>query len=329
MIKSVRRRQRMTNYWWICAEISRVRKDMYNDTLNGSTEKRSAELPDAVGPIVQLQEKLYVPVKEYPDFNFVGRILGPRGLTAKQLEAETGCKIMVRGKGSMRDKKKVSFKSRDSHDAAILEVEEEQNRGKPNWEHLNEDLHVLITVEDAQNRAEIKLKRAVEEVKKLLIPAAEGEDSLKKMQLMELAILNGTYRDANIKSPALAFSLAATAQAPRIITGPAPVLPPAALRTPTPAGPTIMPLIRQIQTAVMPNGTPHPTAAIVPPGPEAGLIYTPYEYPYTLAPATSILEYPIEPSGVLGAVATKVRRHDMRVHPYQRIVTADRAATGN
>ncbi|XP_059555865.1 KH domain-containing RNA-binding protein QKI isoform X5 [Myotis daubentonii] len=255
-------------------EISRVRKDMYNDTLNGSAEKRSAELPDAVGPIVQLQEKLYVPVKEYPD--------------------------------------------------------EEQNRGKPNWEHLNEDLHVLITVEDAQNRAEIKLKRAVEEVKKLLVPAAEGEDSLKKMQLMELAILNGTYRDANIKSPALAFSLAATAQAaPRIITGPAPVLPPAALRTPTPAGPTIMPLIRQIQTAVMPNGTPHPTAAIVPPGPEAGLIYTPYEYPYTLAPATSILEYPIEPSGVLGAVATKVRRHDMRVHPYQRIVTADRAATGN
>ncbi|KFO37248.1 Protein quaking [Fukomys damarensis] len=68
--------------------------------------------------------------------------------------------------------------------------QEEQNRGKLNWEHLNEDLHVLIiTVEDAQNRAEIKLKRAFEEVKKLLVPAAE--DSLKKMQLMELAILNG------------------------------------------------------------------------------------------------------------------------------------------
>ncbi|XP_063773611.1 KH domain-containing RNA-binding protein QKI isoform X6 [Pseudophryne corroboree] len=286
-------------------EISRVRKDMYNDTLNGSNpEKRCTELPDGIGPIVQLQEKLYVPVKEYPDFNFVGRILGPRGLTAKQLEAETGCKIMVRGKGSMRDKKK-----------------EEQNRGKPNWEHLNEDLHVLITVEDAQNRAEMKLRRAVEEVKKLLVPAAEGEDSLKKMQLMELAILNGTYRDANLKSP--------TGQAPRIITGPAPGLPPAAMRAPTPACPTLMPLIRQIQTAVMPNGTHHQTATLVSQGPEAGLIYTPYEYPYTLGPATSILEYPIDASGVLGAVATKVRRHDMRVHPYQRIVTADRAATGN
>ncbi|XP_075452847.1 KH domain-containing RNA-binding protein QKI isoform X15 [Ascaphus truei] len=326
-------------------EISRVRKDMYNDTLNGSTERRCAELPDGIGPIVQLQEKLYVPVKEYPDFNFVGRILGPRGLTAKQLEAETGCKIMVRGKGSMRDKKKHvthmcgSMKNTTFGELQLQAVtnilecsmlalnKEEQNRGKPNWEHLNEDLHVLITVEDAQNRAEVKLKRAVEEVKKLLVPAAEGEDSLKKMQLMELAILNGTYRDANIKSPALAFSLAATAQAPRILTGPAPVMPQAALRTPTPAGPTLMPLIRQIQTAVMPNGTHHQT--LLSQGPEGGLIYTPYDYPYALAPGTSILEYPIDASGVLGAVATKVRRHDMRVHPYQRIVTADRAATGN
>lgn len=31
-------------------------------------------------------------------------------MTAKQLEQETGCKIMVRGKGSMRDKKKVCIK---------------------------------------------------------------------------------------------------------------------------------------------------------------------------------------------------------------------------
>lgn len=30
-------------------------------------------------------------------------------MTAKQLEQETNCKIMVRGKGSMRDKKKVSL----------------------------------------------------------------------------------------------------------------------------------------------------------------------------------------------------------------------------
>lgn len=48
------------------------------------------------------------------------------------------------------------------------------NRGKPNWEHLNEDLHVLITVEDTRNRAEVKLKRAVEEVQRLLVPAVSA-----------------------------------------------------------------------------------------------------------------------------------------------------------
>ncbi|XP_037602450.1 protein quaking-A isoform X2 [Sebastes umbrosus] len=336
-------------------EINRVRKDMYSDTVNGLVDRHPLELPEPIGPIVHLQEKLFVPVKEYPDYNFVGRILGPRGLTAKQLEAETGCKIMVRGKSSMRDKKK-----------------EEQNRGKPNWEHLNEDLHVLITVEDTQGRAEIKMRRAVEEVKKLLVPAAEGEDNLKKMQLMELAILNGTYRDNNIKTPTLAFSLAAAAaaaQGQRLIAAPnGQVMAPQGLRPPTPGGGPIMNLIRPGQMAAMlPNGTP----TLVPPQ-DGGLIYTtPYDYPYALAP-TSLLEYPIEHSGVLGkrawgsmgpagttfsqpgheglfypggvldaaamshsqdflkgAMATKVRRHDTRVHPYQRIVTADRAATGN
>ena len=44
-------------------------------------------------------------------------------------------------------------------------------KGKPNWEHLNEELHVLVVVEDSQHRADIKMKRAVDEIKKLLVPA--------------------------------------------------------------------------------------------------------------------------------------------------------------
>lgn len=93
-----------------------------------------------------------------------------------------------------------------------------------------------------------------------------------------------------------AFPLA-TPQAPRIITGPTPVLPPT-LRNPAPVTtPTIMPLIRQIQSsALVPGANPHP--ALVQQGPESGIIYTPYEYPYTLTP--SILEYPIDSTGVLG-----------------------------
>lgn len=99
----------------------------------------------------------------------------------------------------------------------------------------------------------------------------------------------------------LAFSLAAAAaaaQGPRLIAAPAgQVLPPAALRPPTPAGTPIMNIIRPTQMAtVLPNGTP----TLVPPTPDGGIIYTtPYDYPYALAP-TSLLEYPIEHSGVLG-----------------------------
>ena len=52
--------------------------------------KESIMLPEPVGPVIQMTEKLYVPVKDHPEFNFVGRILGPRGMTAKQLEQEIG-----------------------------------------------------------------------------------------------------------------------------------------------------------------------------------------------------------------------------------------------
>jgi protein quaking len=156
-------------------EIQKVRVSLFRL----SSEKKPMVLPEPTGTTVQRQEKIFVPVNEYPDYNFVGRILGPRGMTAKQLEQETGCKIMIRGKGSMRDK-----------------LKEEQNRGKPNWEHLDEALHVLLSCEDTDNRCTVKLAYAAEEISKLLVPAAEGEDELKRKQLMELAIINGTYRPA-------------------------------------------------------------------------------------------------------------------------------------
>ncbi len=61
--------------------------------------------------------------------------------------------------------------------------QEDLNRGKPNWEHLNDDLHVLITVEDSENRANMKLQRAVEEVKKLLVVVGAFELKGKRMCL--------------------------------------------------------------------------------------------------------------------------------------------------
>ena len=42
-------------------------------------------------------------------FNFVGKLLGPKGNSMKRLQEETLTKMAVLGKGSMRDKQKVTF----------------------------------------------------------------------------------------------------------------------------------------------------------------------------------------------------------------------------
>ncbi|MFH4973520.1 hypothetical protein AB6A40_000229 [Gnathostoma spinigerum] len=216
-------------------EISRVRVSLFQFEF---AKDAMSNLPDPKGEVTTMTEKIFVPVKEHPDYNFVGRILGPRGMTAKQLEQETGCKIMVRGKGSMRDKSK-----------------EEANRGKPNWEHLSEDLHVLIQCEDTPNRAAVKLKRAAEEVRKLLVPSSD-DDELKRKQLMELAIINGTYRSGNA-GPANAVSASVVAtkspfaalQARLLAPLPIAAAQQGALRSPTLAGaPIILSPSRNAQT---------------------------------------------------------------------------------
>lgn len=43
-------------------------------------------------------------------FNFVGKLLGPRGNSLKRLQEETLTKMSILGKGSMRDKTKVGPK---------------------------------------------------------------------------------------------------------------------------------------------------------------------------------------------------------------------------
>jgi protein quaking len=181
-------------------------------------------------------------------------------MTTKQIENVTGCKIMIRGKGSMRDRKK-----------------EELNRGKPNWEHLNEELHVLITVEDTQNRATVRLKRAVDEVKKLLVPLPEGEDDLKKLQLMELAMINGTYRDTNAFQLIAAHNPVLMAGPPFSMSGAQLALPPmiraSDMMLAGPSGPAGAPIILapRLPAGVHMTPTMSPVSGSVPSSPAPGV----------------------------------------------------------
>ena len=67
---------------------------------------------------------MYIPQKEYPGYNFIGLIIGPRGNTQKRMQKETNTKIAIRGKGSVKE-----GASRD-----------------PKYDYgEDEELHVLIT----------------------------------------------------------------------------------------------------------------------------------------------------------------------------------------
>ncbi|CAN0846016.1 KH domain-containing protein At2g38610 [Linum grandiflorum] len=40
-------------------------------------------------------------------FNFAGRLLGPRGNWLKRVELSTGCRVFIRGNSSVKDPEKV------------------------------------------------------------------------------------------------------------------------------------------------------------------------------------------------------------------------------
>ncbi|EDO45484.1 predicted protein, partial [Nematostella vectensis] len=56
-------------------------------------------------PLIKIQDKVMIPQDENPEVNFIGLLIGPRGNTLKNMEKETNAKIMIRGKGSIKDGK--------------------------------------------------------------------------------------------------------------------------------------------------------------------------------------------------------------------------------
>ncbi|KFV13048.1 KH domain-containing, RNA-binding, signal transduction-associated protein 1, partial [Pterocles gutturalis] len=152
-----------------CLEIEKIQK---GETTKKDEEENYLDLFSHKN--MKLKERVLIPVKQYPKFNFVGKILGPQGNTIKRLQEETGAKISVLGKGSMRDKAK---------------EEELRKGGDPKYAHLNMDLHVFIEVFGPPCEAYALMAHAMEEVKKFLVP--DMMDDICQEQFLELSYLNG------------------------------------------------------------------------------------------------------------------------------------------
>ncbi|QRW18005.1 splicing factor SF1 [Rhizoctonia solani] len=118
------------------------------------------------------QDKVYIPVKEFPEINFFGLLVGPRGNSLKKMEKESGAKISIRGKGSVKE-----------------------GKGRPDAyaDDSEEDLHCLVMADSDE-----KVASCVALINKVIETAAstpEGQNDHKRNQLRELAALNGTLRD--------------------------------------------------------------------------------------------------------------------------------------
>ncbi|XP_028820613.1 KH domain-containing, RNA-binding, signal transduction-associated protein 3 [Denticeps clupeoides] len=154
-------------------EIEKVQKD------DGKEDEKFIDV--VINKNMKLGQKVLIPVKQFPKFNFVGKLLGPRGNSLKRLQEDTLTKMSILGKGSMRDKEK---------------EEELRKSGEAKYHHLNEDLHVLIEVFAPPSEAYARMGHALEEIKKFLIP--DYNDEIRQAQLQELTYLNGGSEDAKV-----------------------------------------------------------------------------------------------------------------------------------
>jgi len=131
----------------------RQRPDLMAST-NG-TQRVNPNVVSALGETNKIMRKIYMPKDS--KFNYTGLIIGPKGSNQKRLEEETGCKILVRGKGS-------------------------QKEGQAPQPDGNEDLHVLIAGD-----SDVQVAKAQEEIEKIISADEETRNRIRQAQLRIVA----------------------------------------------------------------------------------------------------------------------------------------------
>eukprot|EP00099_Drosophila_melanogaster_P020186 NP_611610.2 uncharacterized protein Dmel_CG4021 [Drosophila melanogaster] len=116
---------------------------------------------------MKIIQKVFVPVNQYPKFNFAGKILGPKGNSLRRLQEETQCKIALKGRSSMRDRNK-----------------EEELRSDPRYAHLQKNLFLEVSTVAIPAECHSRIAYALAEIRKYLIP--DNNDEVSHEQLREL-----------------------------------------------------------------------------------------------------------------------------------------------
>ncbi|KEG02653.1 hypothetical protein YYE_02482 [Plasmodium vinckei vinckei] len=120
--------------------------------------------PSNYKPIKKIR-KIEIPIDKYPEYNFMGLIIGPRGCNHKRLEAESGAQISIRGKGTQKEGKKTDHQT---------DIE----ANMPKHVHISGDTEECV-------------ERAVSLITPLLDPTHPLHEEFKKKGLEQLALVNG------------------------------------------------------------------------------------------------------------------------------------------
>ncbi|CAK73519.1 unnamed protein product (macronuclear) [Paramecium tetraurelia] len=154
-------------------------RDMYNNPKTSATPQTAQALIVPQSHTMQTQmQYTFVPgmnptilkmlndptkvrrkIKIPPDlsFNYIGLIIGPKGVSQKKLEEETGAKILVRGRGSQKPE-------------------------QPPQPDDDEDLHVLVVAETPQQAA-----NACDRIERILLADADELQRYRQEQMKLIA----------------------------------------------------------------------------------------------------------------------------------------------
>jgi hypothetical protein len=108
----------------------------------------SAAIPAMGGAGGKFTFKIDVPVDD-PEMNYLGLLLGPKGETQKRMQAESGAKILIRGKGSSKDGNDEA-PDEPLHVLISAESEESLNKAKDMVEELFFNPEYRANVKNAQ-----------------------------------------------------------------------------------------------------------------------------------------------------------------------------------
>ncbi|CAD5124235.1 DgyrCDS12530 [Dimorphilus gyrociliatus] len=97
---------------------------------------------------------IIVPIKENPEFPYIGNLLGKRGNTLQEIQRQTGTKITILGEGSIKDKEK-----------------EELFKKQGNSDKLLGPLHLEVRCLDLAENAYRRISMAINILKHFLHPA--------------------------------------------------------------------------------------------------------------------------------------------------------------